>query len=380
MQAEALLGTVEAQLHASKPDVLADTEKELAQAFQLESRSPRAALDWARERAMVGLVKSGADVAFEDAMARDKEVGVPEEKYAFARVASFLFQGDTAGAAAVLPHWDGPAGIDPWYEMVAGATLERAGDARARDRYATAAKLDPDLVVAQVAQARATAIDGDAQRGDEARAGPAQVAARPRRARWRSWRSPGAATPTARTSRCPPEADDLARRVDGAAVGAEVRARTRSRRCGRFDKKRVGRRSGRACRGARRGRRRPAPRCGSGPSRSRWATRRSPARGPSQRCSSRRCTSPRGRSRLASRCSATGWTRRSRRPKTWSPTSPDVAVVRAASAYERVDADGVARALEALPPESAQAAVPVGARPGSRRADRAAPARPDAAR
>ena len=98
-------------------------------------------------------------------MARNKDVGVPEEKYAFARVASFLFQGDTAGAAAVLPRWDGPAGIDPWYQMVAGATLERAGDAHARDRYATAAKLDPDLVIAQVAQARATAIDGDAQEG-----------------------------------------------------------------------------------------------------------------------------------------------------------------------------------------------------------------------
>ena len=34
------------------------------------------------------------------------------------------------------------------------------------------------------------------------------------------------------------------------------------------------------------------------------------------------------------------------------PTSPDVAVVRAAAAYERVDADGVMRALEALPPDA----------------------------
>ena len=34
------------------------------------------------------------------------------------------------------------------------------------------------------------------------------------------------------------------------------------------------------------------------------------------------------------------------------PTSPDVAVVRAACSYERVDADGVMRALEALPPEA----------------------------
>ena len=162
VQAEVVLDAVEGQLEAGRPDTLSDAEKQLSQAFQLESRSPRAALDWAHERAAVGLEKSGADVAFEDAMTRAKELGVPEEKYAFARIASFLFQGDTAGAAAVLPRWDGPSGSNPWYQMVAGATLERAGDARARDRYATAAKLDPKLVIAQVAQARATAVDGDA--------------------------------------------------------------------------------------------------------------------------------------------------------------------------------------------------------------------------
>jgi hypothetical protein len=112
---------------------------------------------------MMGLVKNGADVAFEDAMGRAKEVGVPEAKYAFARVASFLFQGDTAGAAAVLPRWEAAAGGDAWYQMMAGATLERAGDARARDRYATASKLDPELVAAKTALGRTSAIDGDAQ-------------------------------------------------------------------------------------------------------------------------------------------------------------------------------------------------------------------------
>ena len=86
-------------------------------------------------------------------MARAKDVGVPEEKYAFARVASFLFQGDTAGAAAVLPRWDGPAAGDAWYQLVAGATLERAGDS-----------------------ARA----GSVRRRGEARPGPRRRAGRPR--------------------------------------------------------------------------------------------------------------------------------------------------------------------------------------------------------
>jgi hypothetical protein len=163
LQAEALLTTVELQLHAAKPDSLPDMEKSLAQALQLESRSPRAALDWARERAISGLVKSGADVAFEDAMARAKDVGVTDDKIAFAHVASFLFQGDTAGAAAALGRWEQTARGDGFYQMVAGATLERAGDGRARDRYATASKLDPDLFAAKTALVRATAIDGDTQ-------------------------------------------------------------------------------------------------------------------------------------------------------------------------------------------------------------------------
>jgi tetratricopeptide (TPR) repeat protein len=161
LQAEAILNTVEAQLHAGRPDALDDMEHELAQAFELESRSPRAALDWTRERAMVGLVKSGADVAFEDALTRDKEVGVAEEQVAFARVASFLLQGDTAGAAGVLPRWDGPAANDAWYQLIAGAALERAGDSRARARYIAATRLDPDLFVAQVGLARMTSFAGE---------------------------------------------------------------------------------------------------------------------------------------------------------------------------------------------------------------------------
>lgn len=159
--AEGVLTGVEKRLDEGKPEALTGIESDLAQAFRLESRSGKAALDWTRERALVGLLKSGSDVAFEDAMARAKEVGVPEEKYAFAQVASFLLQGDTAGAAGVLPRWDATAGGDAWYQLIAGAALERAGDDRARNRYAAAVQLDPALFVAKVALARATAFEGD---------------------------------------------------------------------------------------------------------------------------------------------------------------------------------------------------------------------------
>lgn len=167
VQAEALLAKIDADLGASDARLLEPAEQNLAKSFDLESRSPHAALTWLHERAMVGFLKGGENVAFEDGTVRAKEVGVEEKRLAFAYVASFLFQGDTAGAAAALAKWDGKADDDAWYQLVAGATFERAGDARALERYAAAVKLDSNLVVGQILQARATAVDGDPHRAAE---------------------------------------------------------------------------------------------------------------------------------------------------------------------------------------------------------------------
>ena len=167
LEAEIVLDKVEDDLHKSRPELLAGSEKAIGRAFELESRSERAAVDWLHERALMGLLRGGGDVAFESSAQRAREVGVKEDRIAFSQVASFLFQGDTAGAAALLPKWDAPSANDPWYQLLAGATLERAGDARAQGRFAAAAKLDPKLVVAEIALARSTAIDGDAQQAGE---------------------------------------------------------------------------------------------------------------------------------------------------------------------------------------------------------------------
>ena len=349
VQAEALLDTVEAQLQAGKPGDLPDTERELGQAFLLDSRNPRAALDWTRERALVGLVKSGADVAFEDAMARAKEVGVPEEKYAFARVASFLLQGDTAGAAAVLTRWDGPAANDPWYQMLAGATLERAGDARARDRYATAAKLDPKLVVAQVAQARATATDGDAQEGMQQarslrktlpdRAEPVALIAL-------AW----GRDPNRESVPAPPEVDEIGKRADELPLGlrfvphavAALHALDKHS----ADDARTEITKGLAV--------------AESPGAAVWlgtialplgdeGLPRKAALGALQLSAVYEPARA-----LAARVALLGdrLDEALKATEDLEPTSPEVAVVRAACAYERVDADGVVRALEALPPEA----------------------------
>lgn len=160
-KAEGLLAQVDTDLRKSEQGLLGPSEKALGEAFDLESRSPHAALTWLHERAMTGLLKGGENVAFEDSVTRAKEVGVPEKDIAFAHVASFLFQGDTAGAASTLSKWDPVASQDAYYQVFAGAALERAGDGRAVDRYVAATRLDPQLVLAEVLLAKHVAIDGD---------------------------------------------------------------------------------------------------------------------------------------------------------------------------------------------------------------------------
>jgi hypothetical protein len=349
VQAEAILATVEAQLRASKPDALASVQQELAQALQLESRSPRAALDWTQDRAMVGLLKTGEDVAFEDAMARAKEVGVPEEKYAFAHVASFLFQGDTAGAAGVLPRWDGPAATDAWYQLVAGAALERAGDARARDRYGAAAKSDPDLFVAQVGLARVTAIAGDA--------GEAMKMAKALRLKLPDRAEPLALValawgrdPLREDTPPPPEVDQLRTRAEELPSGLKFVPHAMAALAAldkhADDDARAEIQKGLAV--------------ADSPGAAVWlgaialplddeALARKAALGALQLSAAYEPARA-----LAARVALLGGRldEALKATEDLDPASPDVAIVRAASAYERVDPDGVARGLEALPAET----------------------------
>ncbi|WP_394848124.1 hypothetical protein LZC95_11745 [Pendulispora brunnea] len=165
--AERMLTKIEDDLRTSKASVMPDTEKAFGQVFDLESRSPRAAIDWLRERALVGMLNGGREIAFEDAIARARELQIPERDYAFAQVASFLFQGDTSGAANLLPRFDGPAEKDAHYQLFAGATLERAGDARAVDRYVAATHLDPEWLLAKVLHVRLLALSGESAKASE---------------------------------------------------------------------------------------------------------------------------------------------------------------------------------------------------------------------
>jgi hypothetical protein len=167
IEAEHLLAAVDKDLHASDARRLEGAEKSIAKSFELESRSTHAALTWLRERALVGLLKGGADLAFEDSIQRARAVGIEDKRIAFAHVASFLFQGDTAGAAATVAKWDSIASDDAWFQLIAGATFERAGDGRALDRYTASVKLAPELFISQLLATRVMAVDGDHKRAAE---------------------------------------------------------------------------------------------------------------------------------------------------------------------------------------------------------------------
>jgi tetratricopeptide (TPR) repeat protein len=347
--AEAILATVESQLAAGKLDTLPDLEKELGKALLLESRSPRAALDWARDRALAGLLKGGEDVGFEDSMTRAKDVGVAEDKFAFARVASFLYQGDTAGAAGVMSRWDGPAGGEPWYQLMAGATLDRAGDARARDRYATAVKLAPELFPAQVALARATATEGDP--AEAMRLAKAVRALAPDRAEGvalvaLAW----SRDPRREDAPAPPEVDEVGKRSEELPVGlravphAIAALRALDRRAA--DDARAELQKGLAV--------------ADSPGVAVWLGSialqlgdESLARKAALAALQMSAAYTPARS-LAARVALLGGRldEALKATEELDPASPDVAVVRAAAAYERVDLDGLSRALEALPPEA----------------------------
>jgi hypothetical protein len=352
LQAEALLVAVEARLYAARPDELQTSEADLARAFQLESRSPRAALDWARERVLAGLVKGGADIALEDAMTRAGEVGVREDRYAFVRVASFLLQGDTAGAAAVLPRWEGPAATDAWFQLVAGAALERAGDARARDRYAAAVRLDPDLYAAKVALSRATAIDGEAH--ESMRLAKVLRTATPDRAEpialvALAW----ACDPNRDDIPAPAEVDELPRREAELPSGLRfvphaIAALVAMDKRGPADP-RAEVRAGLAA--------------AESPGAAVWLGRISLPLGDeglarkAALAALQLSAAYEPARALAARVALLGGRidEALKATEDLDPTAPDVAVVRAASAYERVDADGVSRALEGLAPEGRKA-------------------------
>lgn len=163
--ASRLSDEVDVMLHSAEMAQLKSTDDRLSRIFELDSRSSRAAKLWLQNRVLGALILPGEARGIDAAMHRARSVQVPESEVVFGKLASYLVEGDLAGAAASLPKYDKDSGKDAYYQLTAGAVLERAGDRRAIERYEAARALDPKLLVADVLLARAVLLELGPEKG-----------------------------------------------------------------------------------------------------------------------------------------------------------------------------------------------------------------------
>ena len=143
---------------------LRKTDQKLNEAFELDSLSQQAARLWLQNRVLYEILTAEEVRGIDSAVHRGKTVDLPEKDTAFGRIASFMAEGDLAGGAAILARWDAASARDPYYQLAAGAVLERAGDLRALERYDAARQLDPEFIPAQMLLARLLLLEFGGER------------------------------------------------------------------------------------------------------------------------------------------------------------------------------------------------------------------------
>ena len=143
---------------------LRKTDQKLNEAFELDSLSQQAARLWLQNRVLYEVLTAEEVRGIDSAVHRGKTVDLPEKDTAFGRIASFMAEGDLAGGAAILSRWDTASARDPYYQLAAGAVLERAGDLRAVERYDAARQLDPEFIPAQLLLARLLLLEFGGER------------------------------------------------------------------------------------------------------------------------------------------------------------------------------------------------------------------------
>ncbi|MEO7034680.1 MAG: hypothetical protein ABI548_12295 [Polyangiaceae bacterium] len=163
-RATALNAEVAKLLETGSVADLRQTDQKLNQSFELDSLSPRAARLWLQNRVLYEVLTGDEVRGIDSAVHRGSTVNLPEKDTAFGRIASFMAEGDLAGGAAILAHYDKDSARDPYYQLAAGAVLERAGDLRAVERYDAARQLDPEFIPAQMLLARLLLLEFGGER------------------------------------------------------------------------------------------------------------------------------------------------------------------------------------------------------------------------
>ncbi|MET0791248.1 MAG: hypothetical protein ABW061_06970, partial [Polyangiaceae bacterium] len=166
--ATALNEQVKKLLETGSVSDLKQTDQKLNEAFELDSLSQPAARLWLQNRVLYEILTADEVRGIDSAVHRGRPVDLPEKDTAFGKIASFMSEGDLAGGAAILSKYDGQSSRDPYYQLAAGAVLERAGDLRAAERYDAATQLDPDFIPPQLMLARLLLLEFGTERAKPA--------------------------------------------------------------------------------------------------------------------------------------------------------------------------------------------------------------------
>jgi hypothetical protein len=137
----------------SRTDLTA-SEADFQRLFELDSRSHDAAFLWLKNRVLHTLLSEEPAPGIESALERARSVGVEEPRLVFGRIASALAASDLPGAAQLVQQWDERAKGEALYQLLVGATFERAGNPMALERFVSATTLQPDLKLAHLMAAR----------------------------------------------------------------------------------------------------------------------------------------------------------------------------------------------------------------------------------
>jgi hypothetical protein len=130
-------------LDGARASDLRATEPLFQRLFDLDSRGQTAAKLWLLDRVERVLLGDESAQGLESAIQRARGVGVPEAEVVYGNMASALAEGDLASAARLIERWDGDeqSKSDARYQLLAGVVFERAGDERALERYGRAASM-----------------------------------------------------------------------------------------------------------------------------------------------------------------------------------------------------------------------------------------------
>jgi tetratricopeptide (TPR) repeat protein len=167
-----------AALHNGSPSAVGEADTLLTRAREADPANEDVALTTVYARVLRVLDAGEIPAALEAAVAAARGVGAGERDLAVGELVLASAANNEARVKEILKQHDGTGDRSltgtAFYELAAGAVLEKRGDPKAVDRYQAATRADPSLYPAEVRLVRAMLLTGDANEGRRrARALPA---------------------------------------------------------------------------------------------------------------------------------------------------------------------------------------------------------------